>query len=84
MATLARAVGRGAESPLKKDVMLVQQLLNRHRPPSLPAIDEDGAQGDETFEAIEEFQRRILKMKSHSLAVWMVTACLTGLEHPCH
>ena len=63
MATLARAVGRGAENPLKKDVMLVQQLLNRHRTPSLPAIDEDGAQGDETFEAIEEFQRRILKMK---------------------
>lgn len=63
MASLTRAVGRGAEKPLKREVLLVQQLLNRHRPPDLPRIAEDGGQGDETYGAIEEFQRRVMKLK---------------------
>jgi hypothetical protein len=54
---------RGADKPLKREVLLVQQLLNRHRPPSLPRIAEDGGQGDETYGAIEEFQRRVMKLK---------------------
>jgi len=62
MASLTRAVGRGAENPIKSEVLLVQQLLNRHRPPSLKPIDEDGRQGDETCKAIEEFQRRVMKL----------------------
>ena len=64
MASLTRAVGRGAEKPLKREVLLVQQLLNRHRPASLPRIAEDGGQGDETYAAIEEFQRRVMKLKT--------------------
>ena len=64
MASLTRAVGRGAEKPLKREVLLVQQLLNRHRPASLPRIAEDGGQGDETYTAIEEFQRRVMKLKT--------------------
>ena len=64
MASLTRAVGRGADKPLKREVLLVQRLLNRHRPPSLPRIAEDGGQGDETYGAIEEFQRRVMKLKA--------------------
>lgn len=63
MASLTRAVGRGAEKPLKREVLLVQQLLNLHRPASLPRIAEDGGQGDETYGAIEEFQRRVMKLQ---------------------
>ncbi|MDD3352145.1 glycoside hydrolase family protein [Zoogloea sp.] len=62
MASLSAAVGRGVARPFKKDVLLVQKLLNRHRQVGAPPIDEDGAQGDETFEAIEEFQQRVLGM----------------------
>lgn len=62
MATLSRAVGRGVDKPLKRDVLLVQQRLNWHRPTMLPRIAEDGGQGDETFTAIDEFQARVLKM----------------------
>lgn len=62
MATLSRAVGRGVDKPLKRDVLLVQQRLNWHRPMMLPRIAEDGGQGDETFTAIDEFQARVLKM----------------------
>ena len=53
MASLTRAVGRGAENPIKSEVLLVQQLLNRHRPPTLKPVGEDGKQGDETCKAIE-------------------------------
>lgn len=63
MVRITRAVGRGADKPLKSDILLVQQLLNRKRPPGTPPIGEDGKQGDETYTAIEEFQRRALKMK---------------------
>lgn len=63
MVRITRAVGRGADKPLKSDILLVQQLLNRKRLPGTPAIGEDGKQGDETYTAIEEFQRRALKMK---------------------
>jgi predicted chitinase len=44
--------------------MLVQQLLNKHRPPPLRRIDEDGVVGPETISAIEEFQRRVVKMST--------------------
>jgi predicted chitinase len=44
--------------------MLVQQLLNQHRRPPLRRIDEDGVVGPETIAAIEEFQRRVVKMSS--------------------
>ncbi len=62
MASIQRAVGRGVTNPRSEDVLLVQQLLNRHRPAPLSKIAEDGIQGNETIGAIEEFQRRVVKM----------------------
>lgn len=62
MATISRAVGRGVTNPNKSDVLLVQQLLNQHRRPPLRPIDEDGKTGPDTIAAIEDFQRRVVKM----------------------
>jgi predicted chitinase len=62
VATISRPVGRGVTNPNRSDVTLVQQLLNRNRQPPLRQIGEDGVVGPETITAIEEFQRRVVKM----------------------
>lgn len=62
MAKITRAVGRGVKNSNKKEVSLVQQLLNRHRKPPLRQISTEGTVGPETIGAIEEFQRRVVKM----------------------
>lgn len=49
-------------NPNRTDVELVQKLLNLHRKLPLRAITVDGKQGTETFNAIDEFQRRVVKM----------------------
>jgi predicted chitinase len=51
-------------NPNKSEVTLVQQLLNKHRKPPLRPIGEDGVVGTDTITAIEEFQRRVVKMNS--------------------
>jgi predicted chitinase len=62
MTSITKPVGRGVTNLNRAEVTLVQQLLNRHRQPPLGHIAEDGIVGMETINAIEEFQRRVLKM----------------------
>lgn len=62
MATITQPVGKGVPNRNHGDVLLVQQLLNKHRPSTLPRIGEDGVVGPETVGAIEEFQRRVVKL----------------------
>ena len=62
MATITQPVGKGVANRNHGDVFLVQQLLNKHRPATLPPIAEDGVVGSATIGAIEEFQRRVVKM----------------------
>jgi hypothetical protein len=60
-ANLMGPVGRGGTNqPL--DVRTVQTLLNNHRLPPLQKITVDGIIGPNTIAAIEEFQRRVVKM----------------------
>jgi hypothetical protein len=59
--TLTSSVGRGGTN-LPQDVRTVQSLLNQNRPAPLRPIGEDGKIGHETITAIEEFQRRAVKM----------------------
>jgi len=62
MPTITRPVGGAVPNPNRNEVLLVQKLLNQHRPPPLRTIAEDGREGSETRGAIEEFQRRVVKM----------------------
>ncbi len=60
---LTKPVGKGVHTaPHDKDVLLVQQLLNKSRSPTLGPIGEDGTIGPKTIAAIEEFQRRVVRM----------------------
>lgn len=60
---ITQAVGRGVANLNRNDVKLVQQLLNKHRKPPLRIISEDGFIGPETIAAIEEFQKRVVKLQ---------------------
>ena len=62
MLVLKNAVGAKAHNPDRYEVSLVQRLLNKQRPPHLPPIATTGLVGAETIAAIEEFQRRVVKM----------------------
>jgi peptidoglycan hydrolase-like protein with peptidoglycan-binding domain len=62
MSSITKAVGKGVTNLNKGDVKVVQQLLNRHRPPPFALVNEDGIIGVQTIAAIEEFQRRVVKM----------------------
>ena len=62
MNKITRAVGRGVVNPNRAEVELVQKLLNSHRKPPLPPLAVDGQVGPKTIAAIEEFQRRVVKM----------------------
>lgn len=64
MASITRAVGPNVPNPVRQEVLLVQQLLNRHRQPPLLPIAESGVADGETFAAIAEFQGRVVKMHS--------------------
>jgi hypothetical protein len=62
MASLTRAVGRRRQAAQARSPARPAAA----EPPStavLPRIAEDGGQGDETYGAIEEFQRRVMKLK---------------------
>ncbi|MEZ6079605.1 MAG: peptidoglycan-binding protein [Pirellulaceae bacterium] len=62
MNSISQPVGRGVSNLNRNDVLLVQQLLNRHRMSTSAAIQEDGLVGPKTIAAIEEFQKRVVRM----------------------
>jgi hypothetical protein len=62
MANITRTVGGPAPNPNRNEILLVQKLLNKHRHAPLRPIAEDGREGPELKTAIEEFQRRVVKM----------------------
>jgi peptidoglycan hydrolase-like protein with peptidoglycan-binding domain len=61
VATITQPVGKGASNTNHGEVLLVQQLINKHRGTQAP-IGEDGVVGPQTIGAIEEFQRRVVRM----------------------
>jgi hypothetical protein len=63
MASITRPVGGLVPNTNREEVKFVQRLLNLHRQPAMRPIAEDGREGPETKKAIEEFQRRIVKMQ---------------------
>jgi len=62
MNSLGQPVGHGVGNLNRNDVMLVQRLLNQHRLPMLAALREDGVMEPKTIAAIEEFQKRVVRM----------------------
>jgi murein DD-endopeptidase MepM/ murein hydrolase activator NlpD len=60
--TITQPVGGSIPNLNRSEIKSVQVLLNRHRVPTLPKISEDGIEGPETRSAIEEFQKRIVRM----------------------
>lgn len=65
MVEINASVGRGGKNR-KPDVTTVQHLLNANIGSITPlsALEADGQCGDQTIRAIEEFQRRVLKLKT--------------------
>jgi len=61
MTTITGTVGRGGVNR-NEDVRTIQTLLNNHRKPPLVKLAVDGKTGARTIDAIEEFQRRVVKM----------------------
>jgi len=63
MSSISKTIGKGVHTPPRdRDVLMVQQLLNKSRPVSLGKIAEDGTIGPNTVAAIEEFQSRVVRM----------------------
>jgi len=62
MNSISQPVGSGAGNLNRNDVTLVQRLLNQHRLPMLAALREDGVMEPKTIAAIEEFQKRVVRM----------------------
>lgn len=63
MTTIVGSVGRGGRNR-RSDVVAVQTLVNQNigRVTPLAPLSVDGVAGQATFSAIEEFQRRVLRM----------------------
>lgn len=59
--SITGSVGKGGINRLQ-EVRNVQTLLNNHRPHPLTKLSVNGHVGPNTIQAIEEFQRRVLKM----------------------
>lgn len=65
MTQIAKPVGKGVNTPPRDhDVKVVQQLLNKHKAPTASPISEDGTIDAKTIAAIEEFQRRVVRMSN--------------------
>ena len=58
---ISAAVGRGGRN-LPNDVRKIQELLNEHLVVPMRPLVVDGTCGQATIDAIEEFQRRVMKM----------------------
>ena len=61
MSTIAASVGRGGINR-QDDVRIVQTLLNKHRSLGQNPIAVNGLANGETIAAIEDFQRRAMKL----------------------
>jgi hypothetical protein len=61
MAIIHASVGRGGVNK-PEDVLVVQELLNKHTRPPMQLLQVDGMAGPETIAAIEAFQRHNLSM----------------------
>ncbi len=64
MVSISQPIGRGVSNLNRNDALLIQKLLNNHRLPSVQPLREDGVVGPKTIAAIEEFQRRIVRMSN--------------------
>ena len=62
MKTIHASVGRGGVNR-SDDVQVVQELLNQALRSSLPQLTSDGQIGSKTIEAIEAFQKEVVKLK---------------------
>jgi peptidoglycan hydrolase-like protein with peptidoglycan-binding domain len=61
MVSISGSVGRNGMNRLQ-DVRLIQELLNRHKQPTAQPLKVDGLVGPRTIAAIEDFQRRVVRM----------------------
>lgn len=61
MASISGSVGRNGQNRLE-DVRTVQSLINKKRSAPLQPISVDGSSGSQTIAAIEEIQRRLVKL----------------------
>ena len=62
MKTIRASVGRGGTNA-PDDARIVQELLNQASPALFPPLDVDGIVGSKTIEAIEAFQREVVRFK---------------------
>ena len=61
MKTISASVGRGGRNS-PEDVRIVQALLNQSLPAPFSPLTEDGQIGKQTIEAIEAFQKEVVKL----------------------
>lgn len=61
MERIKHSVGQGGWN-FPHDVVIVQALLNRHRPSTCPLLAVDKVAGGLTVEAIKEFQKRVVNL----------------------
>lgn len=81
MTTISGSVGRAGVNR-SVDVRSIQSLVNNQRKPPLSKIDVDGVIGPKTIQAIEEFQRRVVKMQMPDGRVDPIGNTLRELNKP--
>ena len=82
MSTILKPVGGKVRNPNRNEVILVQKLLNKHRPVPLRQIAENGVDAEETTKAIEEFQHRVLHVAKPDGQVDPGGRTLLALDRP--
>jgi peptidoglycan hydrolase-like protein with peptidoglycan-binding domain len=81
MSSITGSVGRGGVNRMQ-DVKTVQTLLNNHRKLPLTKLSVNGQADPSTIQAIEEFQRRVVKMSVVDGRVDPAGATLRVLNSP--
>lgn len=61
MALISKSVGEGGQND-RRDVIVVQRLLNKHSLPPLRSLTVDGIAGKNTIDTIRHFQSVVVKM----------------------